>query len=49
MGDTLSKIDDMYDDYKLLCQKHNETPVDIFEDWFKHLKKLKEYNEDKKC
>lgn len=40
MGDILSKIEEEYFDYKLLCQKYNETPVDIYKDWYKHFIEL---------
>jgi len=50
MSDILSKIHEDYEEYRELCLKHKESPIDIYnKDWYKHLKQLKEKDANKKC
>ena len=44
MGDSLEHVYDLYEDYKLLCKKHNIEPLDINYKgyWYKHFLELDE-------
>lgn len=45
MGDTLSHIYDLYEDYKILCKEKQVKPIDIENsDWYEHFNKLKTNN-----
>lgn len=46
MGDTLSYIADLYDEYRELCSKFNEEPKSDYDNhWFDHYHLLKDRNE----
>jgi len=46
MGDTLSHIADLYDEYRELCFKFNEEPKSDYDNhWFEHYKSLRDKDE----
>ena len=48
MGSIISKIEDLYDDYRILCERYHVTPENVFDSaWVKQLYELEE--KDREC